>query len=52
MDGDGRVLIGDILYTVRAYMTNNALADLDSSGLVTVTDILRTVDQYGTYCTR
>jgi hypothetical protein len=52
MDGNGRVLIGDILYAVNAYMTTDTLADLDSSGLVTVGDILRAVDQYGTFCIR
>jgi hypothetical protein len=52
MDGDTRVLIGDILYVVRAYMTSNPQADVDDSGLVTVVDILRTLNQYGTSCTQ
>jgi hypothetical protein len=52
MDGDGRVLVGDILYAVQKFMTNDALADLDESGLVTVADILRAVGQYASFCTR
>jgi hypothetical protein len=39
------------LYSVSVYMTVDPLADLDDSGMVTVTDILRVVDQYGDFCT-
>jgi hypothetical protein len=52
MDGDGRVLIGDVLYSVLAYFTANPLADLDGSGKVTIGDILSVVAQYGIPCTR
>jgi hypothetical protein len=49
-DGDGKVLIHDLLYAVNAYFTADPLADLDGSGLVTVTDILIVVEQYGIQC--
>ncbi len=52
MDGDGKVLVGDILYAVNHYFTADPLADLDGSGAVTVGDILTVVDNYGLSCTR
>jgi hypothetical protein len=49
-DGDGIVLVQDILYVVHAYYTTDPLADLDGSGLVTVTDILIVLEQYRIVC--
>jgi hypothetical protein len=51
MNGDGRVLVADILYVVSKYFTADPLADLDDSGLVTIGDVLRAVDQYFDTCT-
>jgi hypothetical protein len=51
MDGDGMILVSDILYSVRAYGQSDPLADLDGSGVVTVSDILGVLNLYGTTCT-
>jgi hypothetical protein len=49
-DGDGRVLIGDILHIVHAYFTTEAASDLDGNGIVNINDILIAVQQYGITC--
>lgn len=52
-DGTLKVTVSDINYVVGKYYTTDVLADLDQSGLVTVTDILiASQDQYFTYCSR
>jgi uncharacterized protein YkwD len=47
---DGYVGIPDILYVIARYMTSDSTADLDRSGRVTVTDIVRVVSEYGSNC--
>ena len=49
-NGDGQVLIVDILYVVAHFNTADAQADIDDSGLVTVTDVIAVVWQYSDIC--
>jgi hypothetical protein len=50
LDGNGVVLVSDIMYVVERYMTPDLSADLDASGSVGVGDILITVEQFGDSC--
>ena len=48
--GDGKVLVGDILYLIQLFGTSDPVADLDRSGHVRSADILIGVSQYATSC--
>jgi uncharacterized protein YkwD len=49
-NGDGRVLVADILFVVDKYQTADPVADIDHDGVVHVSDILVVVTQYFSVC--
>jgi len=51
-NGDGTVMVDDILYVVKSYHTDDLTADLDGDGDVRVSDILVAVAEYHTNCQR
>ena len=48
--GDGRVLVGDIIFVVARFGTSDPVADIDHDGRVQVVDIIAVVRQYGAAC--
>ncbi len=50
LTGDGKVLVGDIVFVSSKYQTADPVADLDHDGLVLVADVLIVVSQYFTEC--
>jgi uncharacterized protein YkwD len=49
-NGDGQVLVIDIIFVVARFNTTDPQADIDDSGLVTVTDVIAVIGQYSDIC--
>ena len=50
LDGDGHVMVSDILFVVTRYESSDLRADLNGDGNVRASDILVVVSQYRTEC--
>jgi uncharacterized protein YkwD len=50
LNGDGKVLVADILFVVNRYQTGESAADLNGDGVVSSSDVLIVISQYYSEC--